>query len=123
MGHRDISDLYRIFNKAMLFHNPVCQHTVGGQRCTRKSETWHHFISPKDCPELVVNELNGAALCFDCHKQIHSVRPNVSGDPDKGHARALAAKYAPTNFCRCRETHDPGFVESIKTREARHHAA
>jgi 5-methylcytosine-specific restriction endonuclease McrA len=47
--------------------HPICQRITDGIRCTNIATLLHHRKSPRERPDLFLDEDNVVALCSKCH--------------------------------------------------------
>jgi hypothetical protein len=67
-----ISKLYRRaawsnFRTYFFRRHPICQRVIDGVRCLRIATLVHHRLSPKERPDLFLDEENCRALCAEHH--------------------------------------------------------
>jgi 5-methylcytosine-specific restriction protein A len=78
-----VSKLYRTaawsnFRKYFFRRHPICQRVIDGVRCLRIATLLHHKKSPRECPDLFLDEDNVVALCAaHHHKKAGDTREDV----------------------------------------------
>jgi hypothetical protein len=55
------------FQAWFLRHHPVCQRVIDGIRCLQPAKVVHHVMSPRDRPDLFLDEDNCRAVCLAHH--------------------------------------------------------
>src|SRR6266513_5354817 len=76
----EISKWYRTarwakFRVYFFRRHPICQRIVEGVRCLRIAALIHHCKSPRECPDLFLDEENCKALCAAHHHGNDGDRP------------------------------------------------
>jgi hypothetical protein len=79
----EISKWYRTarwakFRTYFFRRHPICQRVVEGVRCLRIATLVHHRLSPRERPDLFLDEDNAVALCAPHHhKALGDTREDV----------------------------------------------
>jgi hypothetical protein len=55
------------FREWFLRKHPVCQRVIDGKRCLQPATVVHHMLSPRDRPDLFLDEDNCRAVCAPHH--------------------------------------------------------
>jgi hypothetical protein len=55
------------FQQWFIRKHPVCERVIDGVRCLQPSKVAHHFISPRERPDLFTTEENLRAVCLTHH--------------------------------------------------------
>jgi len=55
------------FQAWFLRKHPVCQRVIDGIRCLQPATVVHHMLSPRDRPDLFIDEDNCRAVCASHH--------------------------------------------------------